>query len=109
MQRDGFFFQMNAPSASGFASVLPRRSGHQRALSVAAGLLYLITFNAVYRDYISVEWAYVGFVYRPVTTLEYLSILLSVGFVSSLLPTRISRPSYFIIWLMFALIFVPTQ
>lgn len=100
---------MNAPSASGFASVLPRRSGHQRALSVAAGLLYLITFNAVYRDYISVEWAYVGFVYLPVTTLEYLSILLSVGFVSSLLPTRISRPSYFIIWLMFALIFVPTQ
>lgn len=80
-----------------------------RLLHAAASLFYLFLFLDVYQRYLSVVWNYTGLRYRDLSIAEYSSIAAGVAIVAFSMPTRISRPSSIVLWLMFAFVYVPTM
>lgn len=86
----------------------PISSVGARALHASIAVGYLLVFLRVYRDYISVTWAYTGLTYSPLTGGEMILVILGVIAVASAMPPRIKRPSSIILWLMFAFVYVPT-
>ncbi len=85
----------------------PRQLG-ARVAQVAASLVLLLCFLKIYESYISVVWAYLGMTYRAHRPWELLTIVLQVSVVAAAMPTRLSRPSVIIVWMLFAFVFVPT-
>jgi hypothetical protein len=73
-----------------------------------SGIVYLLVFMNIYRDYLSAEWGYAGLTYRPLNLLEYSFVLLSVSFVSIYMPERILSPSGIVVWVLYIFIHIPT-
>ena len=80
-----------------------------RPLHAVLGLAYLLAYWNVYIGYVSVRWAYAGFLYRPLSLWEIVFAALGVMAVAFFLPTRLRSPSAIIVWLLFSLVYVPTM
>ena len=77
--------------------------------NLIAGWIYVAAFLFIYQSYISIEWSYVLFYYRPMTFTEWAFILVSVSIASLFLPKRIHSPSSMILWLFYSFILIPAN
>lgn len=91
---------MNAPSSTSAIAA--------RLLHAVAGLVLAFSFLNIYENYISVRWAYMGFPYREPRIWEIAYIFASVSVVSFLMPPRVDRPYTLTLWMLYAVVFVPT-
>lgn len=107
-QRQGF------PSPRSDMNALPAEaSRHTRASSRIASVIALLTYSffffTVYRNYLSLEWAYTGLVYAPLSGMEIFAITSGIALQAWAMPQKISSPSSVIIWMLTCLIYVPTM
>lgn len=79
-----------------------------RWANVLAGLLYIGMFLHIYRTYISPVWGYTGLYYSHLSDWESAFIFVATAIVSFSMPTRLTKPSSIIIWLLYAFVFIPT-
>jgi len=82
--------------------------GDNRLLHALLGLAYLLAYWNISTEYISVVWAYAGFLYRPMTVDQIAFAIAGVMAVAFALPTRLRGPSAICLWLLFAFVYVPT-
>lgn len=80
-----------------------------RLASMVFMLLYALMFYIVYRDYVSVEWGYTGLSFSHLSGFETAVIAIAIGVQGWAMPQSINSPSSVIIWMITALIYVPTM
>lgn len=98
---------------SGSASYLRRDVARsQMFVDQLASSLFLLLFAGlfyfVYRDYVSIEWGYTGLRFSTLTFYELLPIAFAIAVQGWMMPQNIRTPSAVVIWMLTALIFVPT-
>lgn len=72
-------------------------------------LLYAWMFYIVYRDYVSVEWGYTGLTFSYLSGYEMALIAVAIAVQGWVMPQYVNSPSAVILWMMTALIYVPTM
>lgn len=79
-----------------------------RIKSMLCLILYASAFYVSYRDYVSVEWAYAGLRFTPLSGLEIMAVAIAVGLQGWTMPQILKSPSSVILWFLTVVIYVPT-
>ncbi len=78
-------------------------------LTEGAVMAFIVTFHLSYLYLISPQYGYQGFVYAPgEPTIVPISFVLAL-LPSLSLPLRLSKPSAFVLWLLYLMVYVPVQ
>lgn len=99
------------PTVAGEASwrtALNQTWWRQRLPVVVTVLLYVAVLHLVYRQMIAPLYGYSGLGYRAPELWSYTAMVLWTVVVGLLLPSRLKRPSDFLIWMLFCLAGAPS-
>jgi hypothetical protein len=80
-----------------------------RVKSASFLLLYSAMFYLAYRDYVSIEWGYTGLRFSSLKAYEAVLIALAIALQGWMMPQKITSPSAVILWMLTAMIYVPTM
>ena len=69
--------------------------------------LYVVALHVVYTRIVSVQWAYMGYVYSDPPMLDVLMAWLASSLVGLWMPITIDRPSKVVYWLFYLFVVVP--
>jgi hypothetical protein len=75
---------------------------------IFGAVLFLCLFNYVYIMIVTKKWAYYGFTFES-PTIQNILIMLLLGLLPIVwMPTRLTRPSQVLYWLLYAVVYVPS-
>lgn len=95
-------------AAAGWGPISGVRSFFASRLSLLISTwVYALVLNYAHREYLSVDWAYLGFTYSALDAADMVAMLALVGLPVVCLPKRFDRPSALILALLFVVVFVP--
>lgn len=78
-----------------------------RLVLLVATALYAVSLFGAYVHYLNPRWEYMGFSYRPPGIAEATALVILIGAVAAVLPSRLQRPSALVLMLLFVVVFVP--
>lgn len=78
-----------------------------RAVVAVVTAVYVLTFYYAYRFFISPNYSYQGFTYQPYDIYVSLASYAFSVFPSFFLPSQLKKPSAFVVWMIYLLVYVP--
>jgi len=69
--------------------------------------LYVVALHVVYTRIVSVQWAYMGYVYNDPPMLDVLMAWLASTLTGLWMPVDINRPSKVVYWLFYLFVIIP--
>lgn len=81
--------------------------GTRLGVVVTTGL-YALTLFTAHANYLSMKWDYFGFTYASPNPAEFLFMAALVAAVSMFVPLRLDRPSSGALWILYAVVVIPT-
>ncbi|MYL30805.1 hypothetical protein GLW03_13390 [Halobacillus halophilus] len=79
----------------------------RRSLLVICVLGYVLMLHIVYIEVINPEFYYFGYIYIPMSGMQWAFSLTLTSLGTILMPVSVSRPSQVVVWLLFLIVVVP--